>query len=40
VAIDAVIGVLRAADELAHGLGDERYGDAVRAIAGHGRPQP
>jgi hypothetical protein len=40
VAVDALIGLVDATDELARRLGSDRYGPAVRAVAGRGRGQP
>jgi hypothetical protein len=39
-AVDALIGVAAAADDLARTVGGERYGDTVRSIGGRGRAQP
>jgi hypothetical protein len=39
-AVDALIGVADAADDLARTVGGDRYGDMVRSIGGRGRAQP
>jgi hypothetical protein len=39
-ALDVLIGLAQATDDLARGLGRDQYGDAVRAIGGQGRGQP
>ncbi|HSS67618.1 MAG TPA: hypothetical protein VLK34_03635 [Nocardioidaceae bacterium] len=39
-AVDALIRLADATDDLARAVGGERYGDTVRAVGGRGRPQP
>jgi hypothetical protein len=39
-AVDAIIGVAEAADDLGRAVGGDRYGDTVRTVAGRGRAQP
>jgi hypothetical protein len=39
-AVDALIGLAEAADELARMVGRDAYGDVVRTVGGRGRPQP
>jgi hypothetical protein len=39
-AVDALIGMADAADELARHAGPDKYGDIVRAVGGRGRGQP
>jgi hypothetical protein len=39
-AVEALIGVVHAADDLARTVGRDSYGDVVRSIGGRGRAQP
>jgi hypothetical protein len=39
-AVDALIRLADATDDLARTVGGEHYGDTVRSVGGRGRPQP